>query len=238
MLREIISNGFTEETVIELLALVFIVFCALPIHEFAHAFAGNLLGDETPRLGGRLTINPMAHIDWMGALLLLVVGFGWGKPVSVNMRNFKTKNKKLGMALVAFAGPLSNIIMAFISLLVMFIVVRASGIGLMEGGEFYIYNNAEGTMAYSLVRFLMIASSVNISLAVFNLLPVPPLDGSRLVSLVLPNKYYYKLMMYERYIAIAIMVLAFTNILSVPISFLSEKLMSGLMYLASFPLKI
>lgn len=237
MLREVISNGFSTDTIIQLLALVFIVFCVLPIHEFAHAFVGNLLGDETPRLKGRLTINPMAHIDWMGALLLLVVGFGWGKPVSVNMRNFKLKNKKVGMALVAFAGPLSNIIMAFISLLIMFVVIRVSGIGLLQGGQVYLYNNAEGSLAYNLVSFLMFAASVNISLAVFNLLPVPPLDGSRLISLILPNKYYYKLMMYERYIAIAIMVLAFTHVLSVPISFLSDKLMSLLMLLASFPLR-
>lgn len=238
MLREVISNGFTAQTIIQLLALVFIVFCVLPIHEFAHAFVGNLLGDETPRLKGRLTINPMAHIDWMGALLLLVVGFGWGKPVSVNMRNFKMKNKKLGMALVAFAGPLSNIIMAFISLVIMFFVMKYSGTGFLENGNVMIYNNAEGSTAYNLIQFLMFAASVNISLAVFNLLPVPPLDGSRLVSVILPNKIYYKVMMYERYIAIAIMFLAFTSVLSAPISFLSDRLMKLLMYLASFPLKL
>lgn len=237
MLREVISNGFTEETIIQLLALVFVVFCVLPIHEFAHAFVGNLLGDETPRLKGRLTINPMAHIDWMGALLLLFVGFGWGKPVSVNMRNFKMKNKKIGMALVAFAGPLSNIIMAFISLLIMFIVMKYSGVGFLENGNVMIYNNSEGTMAYSLIQFLMFAASVNITLAVFNLLPVPPLDGSRLISVILPNRIYYKVMMYERYIAIGIMLLAFTRVLSIPISFLSDKLMTLLMHLASFPLK-
>lgn len=237
MLTEVIRNGFTKETIIQLLALVFVIFCVTPIHEFSHALAANALGDQTPRLQGRLTIAPTAHIDWMGALLLLVAGFGWGKPVSVNMRNFKTKNKKVGMAIVAFAGPLSNIIMAFLSLIIMFIVMKSSGIGYLEGGNVYLSAAGEFTTAYSLVRFFLFAASVNITLAVFNLIPVPPLDGSRLISLVLPNKYYFKLMQYERYIAIGIMLLAFTGVLGVPISFLSDLLMRGLMKLASFPLK-
>lgn len=238
MLSDVIRNGFTTETIIQLLALIFIIFCVTPIHEFAHAAAANMLGDETPRLKGRLTISPMAHIDWMGALLLLVVGFGWGKPVTVNMRNFKLKNKKLGMAIVAFAGPFSNIIMAFISLLIMFVIIRNSGIGYLGDGGVFLYNNADGSMAYSLVKFLMFAASVNIMLAVFNLIPVPPLDGSRLISVILPNRIYFKIMQYERYIALAIMFLAFTHVLSVPISFLSDKLMILLMKLASFPLSI
>ncbi len=238
MLTDVIRNGFTTDTIIQLLALVFVVFCVTPIHEFSHALAANALGDQTPRLSGRLTVNPMAHIDFMGAILLFVVGIGWGKPVMVNMRNFKMKNKKAGMALVAFAGPLSNIIMAFFSLLLMFIVIRVSGTGVLSGGEIYVNNDAEGSLAYNLIRFLMFAASINISLAVFNLLPVPPLDGSRLISLILPDKYYFKVMQYERYIAIGVMVLAFIGVLGVPISFLSGILFKALTYLASFPLKL
>lgn len=234
MLREIISNGFTTNSLIQILALVFVVFCVLPIHEFAHALAGHLLGDETPRLKGRLTISPMAHIDWMGALLLLVVGFGWGKPVTVNMRNFKMKNKKLGMAIVAFAGPLSNILMALVSLLIAAIVMRASGISL-SGNAFY-YNTSANMMPVYLTQFLYFAASINISLAVFNLIPVPPLDGSRLISLVLPDRYYYKVMQYERYIAIAIMLLCFSGALSKPLSYLSNALMSLLEKIAVYPI--
>lgn len=225
MLREVISNGFSTDTIIHLLALVFIIFCVIPIHEFAHALAGWLLGDETPRLKGRLTISPFAHIDWMGALLLFVVGFGWGKPVSVNMRNFKLKNKKVGMALVAFAGPLSNLIMAFICVMITAVVLKSTGAGYIAIDGAYLYPQAEGTLGHNLVMFLYFAASVNVSLAVFNLLPVPPLDGSRLVSVILPNKIYFKIMQYERYIAIGIMLLAFTSVLSLPISFLSDLFM-------------
>lgn len=237
MLYQVIRNGFTIDAVVQLAAIVFVVFCVVPLHEISHALAADLLGDETPRLKGRLTVNPMAHVDWMGALLLLFVGFGWGKPVTVNMRNFKMKNKKLGMAIVAFAGPVSNIIMAFVTLLIMFVAIKISGIGVMENGSLMFYKSAEGTLAFNLVQFLYFAASVNTSLAVFNLIPIPPLDGSRLVSVIIPNKYYYKIMQYERYIIIAIMILTFTRVLSIPISFLSDKLLSFITFIASFPLK-
>ena len=115
MIFDIIRNGFSLEVLVSLMARVFVIFCVMPIHEFAHAFVAYKLGDDTARLSGRLTLNPLAHVDLVGALMIFLVGFGYAKPVPVNPRNFK--NPKGGMAVTALAGPISNLIMAFIFLL-------------------------------------------------------------------------------------------------------------------------
>lgn len=211
MLFQIIRNRDINymELVAYVFAMAFVVFCTLPIHEFAHAFVAYKLGDPTAKNMGRLTINPMAHIDWIGALMIFLVGFGYAKPVPVNARNFK--KPKLGMALCAFAGPLSNIIMAFV-----FLLLKNAVIALINTGSL---------LRSAIVAFLYFAALVNISLAVFNLIPIPPLDGSRILSAFLPDKYYYKLMQYERYIVIAVFILLITGVLSTPLS-----LLSGLLY--------
>ena len=138
MLLQLIRNGFSIETVVGVCSSIFVVFCTMPIHEFAHAFAADKLGDGTPRRNGRLTLRPLAHLDLIGCLMVLVVGFGYAKPVPVNMRNFK--NPKAGMAVVAFAGPLSNLIMAFL-----FLILRVLSILFVTGsfsdvlGFFFYY---------------------------------------------------------------------------------------------------
>lgn len=220
---------------------VFVVFCVLPIHEFAHAYIANRLGDSTARLKGRMTISPMAHIDPIGALMIFLVGFGYAKPVPVNMRNFRKKDKnasehdniyyysatprydpgyaKRCMALVSLAGPLSNLIMAFISL---------------------IFMNIAKVMPYStliaiIYYFFLFCASININLAVFNLIPIPPLDGSRILSVILPDKIYFKIMQYERYIMIGIMLLLFTGILSTPLGIVSDLIFKALDFVVSLP---
>ena len=219
MLLNLLRNGFSLEMIVGVCSSIFVVFCTLPIHEFAHAVTADKLGDPTPRRQGRLTLNPLAHLDLWGCLLILLVGFGYAKPVPVNMRNFK--NPKAGMAIVALAGPLSNLIMAFL-----FLVLRVVAI-LFVTGDF----------SQVLQFFFYYAAYINISLAVFNILPIPPLDGSRIATALLPNNVYYKIMQYERYIMIALFVLLLTGVLGTPLSMLSGALLNALNRLAVLPFR-
>ena len=195
------------DLIIYILSITYVCLCATPLHEFAHAFVAVKLGDDTPKLRGRVTINPMAHIDPLGFLMIFLFGFGYAKPVEVRVRNFK--KPKRDMAIVALAGPLSNFIQAFVYLLISAIfsvVLIITGIAPLE----YI------------CMFFTFAALINIRLGVFNMIPVPPLDGSRLLTAVLPTKVYFKIMQYERYISIGLMLLLFTGVLSRPLSIISE----------------
>ena len=149
------------------LSLPAIVLC-LSIHETAHGGAAYLLGDRTARDSGRVTLSPMAHIDPIGFLCLLLFGFGWARPVPVNIANFR--NRRWGMALTALAGPVSNFITAFIAYCLYFVVRM----------------NMTNTFLWSLSQFLLIVASMSVGLGVFNLVPVHPLDGSRVVDAFMP----------------------------------------------------
>ena len=211
------------ELVILVGSICFVVFCATPLHEFAHAFVAVKLGDDTPRLRGRLTINPMAHIDWIGAIMIFLFGFGYAKPVEVRMRHFK--KPKRDMAIVALAGSTCNLLQSFI-----FLFLRAA----CTFGAYKLQNEA---MAYMGIFFLY-AAAININLGVFNLLPIPPLDGSRLLTALLPSKYYYKIMQYERYIMIGLFVLLFTGILTTPLSFLSSLILGLFSNITQIPFEM
>lgn len=203
MLIQIIKGNLSGIQIITaLFAMAFVVFCTLPIHEWAHAFAAHKLGDDTAKNQGRLTINPVAHIDWLGAILIFLVGFGYAKPVPINSNNFK--KKKLGMFITAFAGPFSNLVMGFIFVFLQMLFTKL--------GTSVVFN------AFSL--FFRFAATVNIGLAVFNLLPIPPLDGSRLWQAILSEKWVIKMSQYESFIMIGVFILIFFGILDKPLSFL------------------
>ena len=219
MIRSLLRNGFSIDTLIGLCASAFVVFCTLPIHEYAHALVATKLGDDTPRLSGRLTLNPMAHIDIMGAVMILLVGFGYAKAVPVNPRNFK--NPKAGMALTAAAGPLSNVILSYIFVLIGKLV------------WFFFGASNPDVVAYVYYAFDM-AASINVSLAVFNLLPIPPFDGSRIMLVFLKERTYFKLMQYEQYIMIAVLAICWTGVLNAPLNFLDNAVMSFLDFTTSF----
>lgn len=173
---------------------------ALVIHEYAHAKAADVMGDFTPRMTGRLTLNPMAHIDTIGLIMLLVVRFGWAKPVMINARNFR--NWRQGELLVALAGPVANLLVAFISLLAMAVLFK---LGMFSEGV-------------RLVLSMMVL--FNINFAIFNMLPLPPLDGSKVLMVLLPGRLAYKLMSLERYsfiILIFLMMTPFLTMILIPL---------------------
>ena len=224
MLFDLIRNGADAgRIIINLLVGVFVVFCTLPIHEYAHAFVATKLGDDTARLSGRLTINPLAHIDPFGAIAIILFGIGWAKPVPVNMRNFK--NPRKDMAVTALAGPIANLVMAFVFYLVMNIFVVVS--------KFQPAN----VFVQVVYLFFQYAAELNIMLAVFNLIPIPPLDGSRLLGILLPSSAYYKIMRYEQIIEIAVFALIIFGAFNVPLAYLTNVVGAGINWLASLPFK-
>jgi len=196
-----------------------VILIALTVHESAHAWAAYKLGDPTARNFGRITMNPLKHLDPFGALMMLLFGFGWAKPVPINARNFDKPRR--GMALSAAAGPLSNLILGFIGV---FLYCVASKL---------LYPMfAQGNMlAYVILLFLTVFYMLNISLAIFNLIPIPPLDGSRLMLVLLPDKIYFGIMKYERIIMIVMMILLFTDILTIPLSWLVNLIVNGMFWL-------
>ncbi|MBR5873002.1 MAG: site-2 protease family protein [Oscillospiraceae bacterium] len=194
-----------------------IALIALPIHECAHGYAAYRMGDNTAVRQGRLTLNPLAHFDPIGTLAIILFGFGWAKPVPINPLNFE--NPKKGMMLSSLAGPLSNIGLALVAM----VLYKISYIPAVMG--------VSGAFFETIQTFLLLMISINITLGVFNLIPIPPLDGSRIATYFLPQRIYFKIMQYENIIFIVFLVALWFGIFDWPISFISSRVTGILDYI-------
>ena len=201
-----------------LLRLAAVLICIM-VHEVSHGLAAYALGDPTAKARHRLSFNPLRHIDPFGALMMLLVGFGWAKPVPVDSRYFK--KPKAGMALTALAGPVSNFVLAYLALLGAYLTA-----GIMEANRLYA-----SSFGWGLLDFLQMLAALSIGLGVFNLIPFPPLDGSKVLGAFLPDKAYYKLMRYEFAGMFVLMALLWIGVLNTPLSvarsWVSSLLLSG-----------
>lgn len=171
-LVSLLSN---EGALLTLLLSIPGVLIAITFHEYAHAFAADRLGDDTPRRQGRLSLNPFFHLDPIGSLMLIFAGFGWGKPVEINPRNFnRTMSMEKAQALVSFAGPLMNFILTIV-----FTIIYCA----MYKFAYGFIHTQIGNIIYIMVQ---LAAQINLGLGIFNLIPLPPLDGSKILGIFLP----------------------------------------------------
>ncbi len=205
-----------------LLRVAAVLFCIV-FHEVSHGVAAYLLGDPTAKAQRRLSLNPLRHIDPFGALMMLLVGFGWAKPVPVDTRYFK--KPKSGMAITALAGPVSNFILAYVMMLLAY-----TFLGVLTVNDVPYSNLSQGVL-----DFCVLTASLSIGLGVFNLIPFPPLDGSKILGVLLPDRIYYKILRYEFAGTIVLMALLWLGVLDVPLYAVRSFISEGLMDLAQWP---
>lgn len=214
-----IWNGFDFTYILSILLGLIPALLCITLHELSHGFVAYKLGDNTAKDRGRLTLNPLKHLDVMGLLMLLVFHVGWAKPVPVNMYNFK--NPKRGMALTALAGPVSNFL---ITLVFMFLF----------GFAYTIVRVHYSEPGYYLLQMLQLTAYISLGLGMFNLIPIPPLDGSKVLLSVISDSSYRKLMHYERYGMILMILLVSTGIIGKPLSAAIEYVYDLLIPLAQW----
>lgn len=182
-----------------LIARVIVLMTAIPVHEFAHAWAAEKMGDQTARYSRRLSLNPMDHIDPIGALMILLLGIGFARPVPINSLNFRDRTK--GIVVTSLAGPASNVLMALLALVAAKLIrlaYYATGIGILAG-------------VFQVMSFMV---SINLSLAAFNLIPLPPLDGYHAICPLLPREFYWKIQPYEQQAVWLVLILAWVGALN------------------------
>lgn len=259
MLRSLLSNSLSSEDIVYYVLLIPIVLFSLTIHEYAHGYAAKRCGDGTAEAFGRLTLNPAKHLDPIGALMMLLVGFGWAKPAPVNMNNLNKPKRDIGI--VSFAGPLANFTAAFIATVVYTVAFRflwtpnvintALGTSYYEaaktmivGGSAPLYLDEFSKAGLYTLTFIQLMIILNIGLGVFNLIPIPPLDGSKILASVLPNKYAAKYMNMQDTLRFVLLILVLSSwvplrvggfanlsdLLFFPIDFLREGLVKVFFY--------
>ena len=207
----------------ELLITAAAALLCISVHESCHGLSAWILGDPTARRQGRITLNPLKHIDPAGLFMMVVARFGWAKPVPINPGYFK--NPRAGMAVTALAGPVSNLLLCVLA-----------AVGYTVSIFYALYFQSQFLQTVS--EFCDLVFILSAGLAVFNLLPIPPLDGSKVLFSVLPDEMYWKLMRYERYGMAALMVLLLTGVLDIPLNYLRESLFELLWPIAEMTIEL
>ena len=208
-LAQLQFDGVWQTAVLVAASLLCITF-----HETCHGLAAYRLGDNTAKRMGRLSLNPLKHVDLMGLIMMALFRFGWAKPVPVDMRNFK--NPKAGMALTALAGPVSNVVLAYAAVVLCnFVIFLADRLG-------------NTWLLLALAQFFVYVEIISAGLAVFNVFPIPPLDGSKVLFALLSDRAYDRLMRYERYGMGLLMVLLVTGVIDRPLGAMRDWLLTWL----------
>ncbi len=221
MFSQFIENFSWMKLLFLLLSAVSVLFC-MTVHELCHGLAAYLLGDPTAKSMGRLTLNPLKHVDPLGAVMLLVCHVGWAKPVQVDPSYFK--DPKRGMALTALAGPVSNLLLTLVLLAVCSLMEPLlAGAGSVPLEVFFC--------------FLCHTAVLSLGLGLFNLIPISPLDGSKVLLSFLPEKIYWTILRYERYIFILVLILSFSGAFSSPLSICIQAVLGFLCRITGIPLE-
>ena len=213
-----IWDGLDWSYLVSMLTAVIPALICITLHEVSHGYVAHLMGDNTAKDAGRLSLNPIKHIDIMGLLMMVIFKVGWAKPVPINMYNFK--NPKRGMAVTALAGPVSNLLIAIIFLFLY--------------GILYLPMNSGSAFVQEILSMVETTAYLSIGLAVFNIIPIPPLDGSKVLFSVLSDNNYYKLMRYERYGMLALLVLVSTGVLGKPLDSAITYVYDKMFFIAQF----
>lgn len=199
---ELIKNGFDFSYLLELLSAIIPSLICITLHELSHGLVAYRLGDDTAKRAGRLTLNPLRHLDPIGLPMMLTVRFGYAKPVPVNMYRFK--DPKRGMAITALAGPVSNVLITIV-----FLLLYGALLPFLDGGS---------VVGEYVLEMLELTAYMSLGFAVFNILPIPPLDGSKVLFSLLDEKSYRGLMRYERYGSLILLALVWSGALGRPLS--------------------
>ncbi|MCL2593621.1 MAG: site-2 protease family protein [Defluviitaleaceae bacterium] len=211
MLRGVINGTMNIQSALVIVAALIVAFT---VHEFCHGFAAYMLGDKTAKHDGRLSFNPLVHIDPLGMVMILVAGFGWAKPVMVNP--YHLRNPKYDMAIISIAGPASNFILGFVALLINAFLIFVFRINF--AGAFY------------LTFFLAVLFEINVFLGLFNMIPLPPLDGSKLLSIFLPDHLYFRFISF-RHGFIVLILLVFTGAIGMILNPFHSAIFNGYQFI-------
>lgn len=236
---------FDINDVLQIFTKLLIIFLILPVHEYAHAFAAHKMGDDTAAHSGRLTMNPLAHIDILGAICLLLTGFGWAKPVPINPLKFK--KQRLGVAVTAAAGPISNLLVSFVALIVYrffistqfylegipsLLIQQYSDTPLVASSLEYAVNGMN--YMFFILYIIECFITINLGLAIFNLIPIPPLDGSKILSYFTSYKVDVWLQKNAMLVNVIFMILIISPILSYPLNWIANFIMKILWFVTGF----